>query len=1094
MKTRILAALVALVCWPALAAVETTTVNGTVYDPSATGATGGKIVCTLSASGAASNGSTMQKVAGKYQATIQSDGTVSFTLVPNDVISPSGTYYTCEFTVSTTPRATWTELWRVDTSPDPVAIGSIVRLDGSAGITVAVAAGSNGQLQYNSSGAFAGAPGMVITGSGLIATTKFRYQDSDTNGDGTIDLRIIGDYSGDGTLNWRSDAVAGILNLMDPDGDGTWINHRYDTDGDGTADSMGMTFRLGPGKWGYGQNIANRLWITRNGITIEGSGRDSTIITALGNGTANGNCGGSLAADFDGDGTTDTIDNGSNALDGPGGDTTGSGRCMFLLHGSNLTFRDFAVDQGNDSYLWTQLAPTDSNYCNPNDTDGDGSGNGYFADSPLDECPCDAGKITAPCTYNCSTATKNSGNEKAACVYDANGDGTANDPGRICPVDEPLVFCGPLPGNPVPDVHHWTFENLDFKRYDMVFEDMDANYDILVSGCRFFGGGEESGDLPSGTRFVNNYLERCSSQAGECIETGPRATGDPHYNWRGFQLTGNTFKDCVGPCFQTYGASTANSGSTAWDDRIADASYLNITGNVMKDSGLVTRTLPLINISGVQHASGLPNSYNVISGNVLDCGTFVGQGNCLDLTSNLTQVSHKFTAITGNTIRVVKGNSGISVKECDSCAISSNTITLDGDGTSDNAGINVLYSTNTSVTGNATYTGGNDSRGIILNNSTLSDVTGNSVKCFATASRAYGIGVTSASNNSVIGNTVSNCDWDIRLDSATSNTIRGNYLNPTFSAGKGVDIVSGSNNIIEGNLVNCGGTGDGDEAFSGHTNNYWNNQYLDCTASPPQNSYILASPSVRTEIDQDSDNTMDTTVRQVYGNRVQACMDGSTADSIYNCFATTDPTSTTKTQTFPNCSGNVVSSCFPGARLDSGNDTTNSEVIASAAGQVDFPTSAGNTGTQIWNTDGVASYLRVGGGGIHVPWYLWTQGHIEIKPDQLDASGEYTDKYIALQASTVHTPCSAASGTGTVTIDGCDTVTISGASAITTLNTCASAVNGRVLMALCGSSTTAGFTDGSNLKLNGNFTCTADDSITLLCDGTNWIEIARSAN
>jgi hypothetical protein len=37
-------------------------------------------------------------------------------------------------------------------------------------------------------------------------------------------------------------------------------------------------------------------------------------------------------------------------------------------------------------------------------------------------------------------------------------------------------------------------------------------------------------------------------------------------------------------------------------------------------------------------------------------------------------------------------------------------------------------------------------------------------------------------------------------------------------------------------------------------------------------------------------------------------------------------------------------------------------------------------------------------------------------------------------------------------------------------------------------------TDGSNLKLGGNFVTTADDAISLTCDGTNWYEVARSAN
>lgn len=38
------------------------------------------------------------------------------------------------------------------------------------------------------------------------------------------------------------------------------------------------------------------------------------------------------------------------------------------------------------------------------------------------------------------------------------------------------------------------------------------------------------------------------------------------------------------------------------------------------------------------------------------------------------------------------------------------------------------------------------------------------------------------------------------------------------------------------------------------------------------------------------------------------------------------------------------------------------------------------------------------------------------------------------------------------------------------------------------------FTDGSNLKLAGNLVTTADDTITLVCDGTDWYEVARSVN
>jgi len=37
-------------------------------------------------------------------------------------------------------------------------------------------------------------------------------------------------------------------------------------------------------------------------------------------------------------------------------------------------------------------------------------------------------------------------------------------------------------------------------------------------------------------------------------------------------------------------------------------------------------------------------------------------------------------------------------------------------------------------------------------------------------------------------------------------------------------------------------------------------------------------------------------------------------------------------------------------------------------------------------------------------------------------------------------------------------------------------------------------TDGSNLKLAGDFVTTADDTLTLVYDGTNWYEIARAVN
>jgi hypothetical protein len=66
---------------------------------------------------------------------------------------------------------------------------------------------------------------------------------------------------------------------------------------------------------------------------------------------------------------------------------------------------------------------------------------------------------------------------------------------------------------------------------------------------------------------------------------------------------------------------------------------------------------------------------------------------------------------------------------------------------------------------------------------------------------------------------------------------------------------------------------------------------------------------------------------------------------------------------------------------------------------------------------------------------------------------------------------------------------VTGSTAITSIT--ARRPKRRVSLLFTGS---AQLTDGSNLKLNGNFSGGADRTITLLCDGTNWFELARSPN
>lgn len=73
----------------------------------------------------------------------------------------------------------------------------------------------------------------------------------------------------------------------------------------------------------------------------------------------------------------------------------------------------------------------------------------------------------------------------------------------------------------------------------------------------------------------------------------------------------------------------------------------------------------------------------------------------------------------------------------------------------------------------------------------------------------------------------------------------------------------------------------------------------------------------------------------------------------------------------------------------------------------------------------------------------------------------------------------------------CDIHTVTGTTAMTSITDTNFPI-GKMLTLIFASTPT--FTDGNNLKLAGNLVATADDSITMVYDGTNFIEIARSVN
>lgn len=69
---------------------------------------------------------------------------------------------------------------------------------------------------------------------------------------------------------------------------------------------------------------------------------------------------------------------------------------------------------------------------------------------------------------------------------------------------------------------------------------------------------------------------------------------------------------------------------------------------------------------------------------------------------------------------------------------------------------------------------------------------------------------------------------------------------------------------------------------------------------------------------------------------------------------------------------------------------------------------------------------------------------------------------------------------------------VTGTTNIDTINTCDAANSGRTVVLIFAGILTVG--DASNLRLNGAFVTTADDTLTLVCKTTTWYELARSVN
>jgi hypothetical protein len=154
-KRILLTALLAVV--PAWAVPDTTTIKGIVYLPGGnTPATTGSIIASLSSSCQVGG----DVVAGRVAATITAPHcsvttttlcsidadcpgvetclNVTIALVPNDICAATGTYYTVQYSVGQPTSAQWSEKWTVVSAPDPIAIGSVTRIDMPPGMAAPV--------------------------------------------------------------------------------------------------------------------------------------------------------------------------------------------------------------------------------------------------------------------------------------------------------------------------------------------------------------------------------------------------------------------------------------------------------------------------------------------------------------------------------------------------------------------------------------------------------------------------------------------------------------------------------------------------------------------------------------------------------------------------------------------------------------------------------------------------------------------------------------------------------------------------------------------------------------------------------------------
>jgi hypothetical protein len=230
-------------------AIPTTLIRGPVSLPDGSAPVSGYLLATLSQAGSTLNGSTSVRVLGRARVDlvngalpVDAGGNPTWGLVPNDAITPSGTYYTVEFHLWDARKVSYarTEKWQL-TSGGPIDIGAVPRLDVVPGVAVnVVSAQLGGDLS----------PATVIaTGSPTARAERDRWAD-------VVNVRDFG-AKGDGATDDTAALNAAIT----------------------AAAAVGGTVLIPAGTY----PISAEVWL-RSGVTVRGVGDGTVLKSTAANG------------------------------------------------------------------------------------------------------------------------------------------------------------------------------------------------------------------------------------------------------------------------------------------------------------------------------------------------------------------------------------------------------------------------------------------------------------------------------------------------------------------------------------------------------------------------------------------------------------------------------------------------------------------------------------------------------------------------------------------------------------------------------------------------------------------------------------------